>query len=366
MGILARYIFREYLIPLGYCLCGFLSIYVLFELFGSFSRLMAAKLPIATAVRYFLAYLAPYFEWLAPAALMLAALYTMWSFCRHSELVAMRANGVSFLVIARPILFVATLMAVFVHWVNDSYVPEHAQWARLMKTHQFDLARVSKAEDIVYRNQAESRTWLIGGLADTKAEHLKDVRISVDWPDRGVRRLKISAERADYLDGQWWFTGLQIQHYDSRGHEIASPTPELDALPLRHFPEFREDPADFRMLNHDWACNSLRERFRYLETHPGLDAREKRKCRYDIIAKILSPFACLVITLFAIPAGVVSGRQSVFRGILTALVMFFAFYALVIGGMVSVDRGWLPPLVAAALPYVTFTVLGVRSFVRLR
>ena len=71
MRIITRYVLREYLIPLGYCLCGFVSIYVLFELFGSFSRLADAKLPAKTVVEYFCAYLAPYFEWLAPAALML-------------------------------------------------------------------------------------------------------------------------------------------------------------------------------------------------------------------------------------------------------------------------------------------------------
>ena len=78
MRILTRYVLREYLVPLSYCLAGFVSIYVLFELFGSFSRLTAAKPEWAQIVRFFAGYLAPYFEWLAPACLMLATLYTMW------------------------------------------------------------------------------------------------------------------------------------------------------------------------------------------------------------------------------------------------------------------------------------------------
>ena len=74
MRILSRYVLREYLVPLSYCLTGFVSIYILFELFGSFSRLTAAKPGWMKIVRYFAGYLAPYFEWLAPACLMLAAL----------------------------------------------------------------------------------------------------------------------------------------------------------------------------------------------------------------------------------------------------------------------------------------------------
>ena len=105
--------------PLAYCLTGFMSIYVLFELFGVFSRILDARPDFGTCVLYFAAYLSPYFKWLAPACLMLAALYTMWSFCRHSELIAMRASGIGFLTIARPMLVVAILMTIFVAWVNE-------------------------------------------------------------------------------------------------------------------------------------------------------------------------------------------------------------------------------------------------------
>ena len=72
MGILSRYVFREFLSPLFYCLVGFVSIYVLFDLFGSFSRMLEAHLPVGDAALYFCGYLAPYFHYLAPAALMLA------------------------------------------------------------------------------------------------------------------------------------------------------------------------------------------------------------------------------------------------------------------------------------------------------
>ena len=51
MKILTRYVLREFLVPLAYCLVGFLSIYVLFQLFGSFSRIAEAKLPLPLVVK---------------------------------------------------------------------------------------------------------------------------------------------------------------------------------------------------------------------------------------------------------------------------------------------------------------------------
>ena len=362
MRILTRYVLREYLIPLGYCLCGFISIYVLFELFGSFSRLLEAKLPLGTAVEYFCAYLAPYFEWLAPAALMLAALYTMWNFCRHSELIAMRANGIGFLTIVRPMLAVALGMAAFVWWVNDCYVPRRAQWAKQMKASKFDLSQTEKFGNIIYRNAKDWRTWTIGKFLDEDATRLADVKVSVDRPNGGARLMTITAPEAYYLDGEWWFKDARVQHCNARGEDVASETPELDSLPLRSFAEFRERPDDFQMQNRPWAYNSIGDRLRYLRTHRDISEKTRRRYVYDLWAKVLSPFACLVITLFAIPAGIASGRQSVFKGILGALVMFFGFYGLTIGCLVCADSGWLPPVFAAFLPDLVFLALGIRAF----
>jgi lipopolysaccharide export system permease protein len=360
MRILTRYVFREYVIPLFYCLAGFISIYVLFELFGSFSRLAEAGLPLLTVMEYFCAYLAPYFEWLAPAALMLAALYTMWSFCRHSELIAMRASGVSFLSIANPILLTALAISFVVFWVNEWYVPRRAQWAKQLKGERFDVEKMERADNIVFRNARDCRTWTVGSIVPD-ATRLADVRVTVDRPG-GARRLCVSAPTAEYLDGEWWFKDADVQHYDVNGVEIATPTPELDSLTLRNFAEFKEKPGDFLAQNRDWAYNSIASRIRHLRTNRNLTPEVRRKYVYDTWSKVFSPFACIIITLFAIPAGVATGRQSVFKGILCALGLFFSFYGVVIGCMVCANEGILNPIVAALLPYVLFLVLGIRAF----
>lgn len=365
MKILTRYILREFLVPLGYCLTGFVSIYVLFELFGSFSRLLGSDLSAGMVVRYFLGYLSPFFHYLAPASLMLATIYTMWSFCRHSEIIAMRASGVSFMAIVKPLLFVAFLMSCFVAWVDECYVPQNAQWAKRLRTSQFDLKKVDRTGDIVYRNARAFRVWTADSASDDMGAHLLGVKVTVDRPS-GARLICVTSDKADYLDGEWWFTNPKVIHYDERGEEIATPTPELESLPLRVFPEFRERPGDILVQNRDWAYNSVREKLRFIRTHKDITPEQKRKCLYDAWAQIMSPWACLVITLFAIPAGIASGRQSVFRGILGALGMYFAFYGLTICCMVAADTGWLPPIPAAVVPDVVFLALGLRAFAKQR
>lgn len=365
MRILSRYVLKEFIVPLIYCLIGFISIYVLFELFGSFGRLIESDLGFFEIVRFFAGYLAPFFMYLAPAALLLATLYTMWMFCRHSEIVAMRASGISFIAIVKPVLSVAFAMALAVVYVNEVYVPKEAQLAKKMKSERFDREKLARASDIVYRNSKEYRTWTADGKSDLGKNILKDVKVSFE-SESGVRRRLIAAPLAEYLDGEWWFHEPVITHYDSSGTQIATTTPELDALKLRMFPELRERPGDIQMQNQDWQYSSVRQKLRTLRQNKDFSPEARNDARYDIYSQIAAPFACLVITLFAIPAGIASGRQSVFKGILGALGMYFSFYALVIGGMVFSKNGLLPPLIAAIAPHVIFFVLGVRLFLKQR
>ena len=357
MRILFRYVLREYVVPLGYCLAGFISIYVLFELFGSFSRLSAARPAWDQILRYFAGYLAPYFEWLAPACLMLATLYTMWNFCRHSELTAMRASGVSFLAIVKPLLLVALMMAALVAYVNEVFVPANAHWAKQFRDARFLDEEMAHVDNIVYCNPADNRTWNVGMMVTDDARVLENVTVSVDYPGGG-RRMTVKSDRAEYLDGQWWLLKPAVFYFDRSGIESASPVPELEKLTLRAFPEFTETPRDFILQNRGTAYFSVADRLRFLSTHTSLTSKERVRFQYDVWAQIAAPIACLVITLFAIPAGIATGRQSVFRGILGALGMFFAFYALMIGFMVLARLEYCPPMVAAFLPDVVFLGVG--------
>ena len=365
MKILTRYVFREFCVPLFYCLTGFLSIYLLFELFGSFSRLMSAKPGFGVACQYLAGYLAPYFEWMAPACLMLATLYTMWSFCRHSELIAMRASGIGFFTIVKPLLFGATLMAICVGMVNELYVPRYGQWAKLFKSAHFNAAEMERTGDLVYHNPQGNRTWRIGMTVTEDAHVLEDVAISVNT-SLGVREMTVKSARAEYLDGIWFLMHPEVAYFNEHGEEMASPTPELENLSLRPFPQFTERPEDILLQSRDWNFCSTAERLRFLKVHSSLTPQARRDRTYDLWAHIVAPFACIVITLFAIPAGIATGRQSVFKGILGALGLFFSFYGLTILCMALSRWGILPPIIAAFLPDTIFFLIGLRLFWRQR
>ena len=165
---------------------------------------------------------------------------------------------------------------------------------------------MDKADDIVFHNAAKSRTWRVGLLVNEEASILEDVSVSVNYPGGG-RKMTINSPRAECLDGVWYLMNPEIVYYTELGAEMVSPTPELDKLSLRPFVEFDEKPRDFLLQNRDPAFCSTLDRLHYLKMHPALTAETRRGLVYDLAAQIVAPLACLVITLFAIPAGIASG-----------------------------------------------------------
>lgn len=361
MSKLTLYILREFIVPLFYCLVGFIGIYVLFELFGSFSRLLTSDLTFKECVLYFGGYLSPFFHYLASAAMMLATLYTMWNFCRHSELTAMRASGISLFAIVRPLLFCGVLMGAFIAWVSEWYMPEYAQWAKRLKTERFDSDDAAEAEGFTFRNTRDNRTWTVRGEASRDCSFLSDVFVTQDRPD-GSRLYSMTAEKARHIDGEWWFSKPRLQHYDINARPCASPTPALDALELRPFLEYRERPEDIRMQNCDPRLISVRGKLRYIRINKDLNEEGRESLRYDAWAQALAPLSCIIVMLLSIPAGVTSGRQSVFAGILGAVGLFFAYHGFNVGCMVLAKCSLMPAVPAAVVPVVMFLALGVFFF----
>ena len=365
MTILFKYVLREFLKPLFYCMTGFLGIYVIFELFDSFNHIIKSKVSIWQFISFFLGYISPYLQWIIPAALLLATLYTLWNFCRHSEITAMRASGIGFSVIVSPLFATAVAMMVLVTVVNEYYAPTASENAQAFKDADFHTVETDLRENVPYINHAANRSWRINRMDAKHPDLLEGVRISFDRPD-GSKQLDITCRKAEYLDGMWWLFYPQYQYFDELNIPIENPHPELATLALRAFPEIQESPEDILLMNKPARYYNIKNLKRHLTNSPNLNDRDIAGLKYDIHARMAIPFSCLIITLFAIPAGVATSRQSVFKGVITAIAMFLGFYASNMACMVLAKNCLLSASLAAWIPNLMFFVIGLILFYRQR
>ncbi len=365
MTILFKYVLREFLKPLFYCLTGFLGIYVIFELFDSFNHIATNNTDPLLLIQFFAGYISPYLQWIIPAALLLATLYTLWNFCRHSEITAMRASGIGFGVIVSPLFAVALAMMALVALINEYYAPTASENAQAFKDADFQEVKSDIRENVPYINHDGMRSWRINRMDARHPEVVEGVRISFDRPD-GSKRLDITCRKAEYLDGMWWIFYPQYQYFDELNLPIENPRPELTSLAVRALPDLDESPEDIMLMNRSAQYYNIRNLRRLLANSPNLNQRDVTGLRYDIHSRMAVPFSCLIITLFAIPAGVATSRQSVFKGVITAIAMFLGFYAANMGCMVLAKNCLIPATLGAWLPNVIFFIIGLILFYRQR
>ena len=95
MRLLDRYLLREFLVPLGFCLGGFLILWIAFDLFGQLHWLQEQGLSVLEIGEYYCFKSPEFLILVLPVALLLAMLYTLTNHARHNEITAIRAAGVS-------------------------------------------------------------------------------------------------------------------------------------------------------------------------------------------------------------------------------------------------------------------------------
>ena len=157
-------------------------------------------------------------------------------------------------------------------------------------------------------------------------------------------------------------------HVLRRARPVIAPPEGLTAtLPVKALYEARETPRQILVQNTDAALSSAADRkvSRKLRDQTGLTTRQKLEDSYATYNHYAAPFSILLVTLFAIPAGIASGRQSVFRGILLALGLFLSYYALTALSMLLANNDIVKPALAVALPSAVFGVAAIILFRKL-
>ena len=372
MRLLDRYLLRELLIPLGYCLSGFLLLWVTSDLITELSGFQERKLQAADIARYYLIKTPEFIVLVLPMALLLALLYTLTNHARHNEITAIRAAGVSLWRLCLPYLLVGLLASLTVFWLNEFCVPRSADAAEQIRNSRTPAAPGSVGRDKVLNpgitNARDGRKWIIGSYDLRTGEMLRPVVLST-LADGS--HLELRASRAVRRHGVWNF-------YDAL--EYKRPA-EADALPvllistnLLAKPEFSETPEQIKSEIQIGASNTLTKAKRadlpiavilnYLRLHPYPSQAAALYTKLE--GRLALPWTCLVVVLIAIPFGAGSGRRNVFVGVASSILICFAYFVLQQVCLAAGAGGKLPPWVAGWLPNLSFGLAGLYLTARVR
>jgi lipopolysaccharide export system permease protein len=372
MRLLDRYLLRELLAPLGYCLSGFLLLWVVSDLITELSGLQERKLHAIDIAQYYLAKTPEFIVLVLPMALLLALLYALTNHARHNEITAIRAAGVSLWRLCLPYLAVGLLATMAVFWLNEYCVPQTDDAAEQIRNNRSPLPKGTLAKDKVVNpgitNARDGRQWVIGVYDLRTGEMLRPVVVS-KLADGS--QIELRASRATRLNGIWNF-------YDAL--EYKRP-PQPDALPLLLLktnilakPEFSETPEQIKSEIQISNGNGLSKAKRadipiavilnYLRLHPY--PSQGAALYTKLAGRLAAPWTCLVVVLIAIPFGAGSGRRNVFVGVASSILICFAYFVLQQVCLAAGAGGKLPPWMAGWLPNLAFGLTGLFLTARVR
>jgi lipopolysaccharide export system permease protein len=365
MRTLDRYLLREYLIPAAYCVSAFFMLFVVYDLFDHLARFVELRTPLPTVARYYASYLIQVIEFLLPASLLLATLYTIWRFTRHHELVAIRASGVSVPRAMASILGVGLILSVAMIFVKERLVPDASQWVADFMKNKFEPVEGIYVTNLPYYNPSSRRQWLIDRFDRTRPHALTGVKI-IEENEEKQRLREVTADRAEYLDGTWWLFELAVQEYNPSGGPSGPPWRPCNARLGIPVPRFKERPRDFVNEIKNPIFFSGSDITRYVRAHPEISKEELARRRTDLHARSAAPWACLIVILFGIPAGARGGRQNAVIGVLLALGLYVLFYALTQFGVLLGRTGAMWPWLGAWLSNIVFSTAGLVMLLRMR
>jgi lipopolysaccharide export system permease protein len=361
MRLLDRYLLREFLVPLGYCLVGFLILWVAADFFNELNNLQEMRL--GNIVKYYVFMLPSFLPVALPVALLLALLYALTNHARHNEITAVRAAGVSLWRICLPYSGVGMLTGVILFLMNEYCAPGAAEKAEQIMDRKAASGDRQVYANLAFFNAQDQRFWRIGTYNQRTGEM---IRPHVVWELPGGLKRTFYAEQAVRSNGVWVF--YQVREFrQSPTNELQVPLP---SAPVMALPEFTETPE---MIKSEISINgqfgrkrgtyqadiSLGEIRDYLRLHPKPERGIRNWLQTKMHGRFAAAFTCLVVVLIAVPFAAASGRRNVFVGVAASITIFFTYFLLLQLGFAFGQVGRVPPWLGAWLPNIVFGLAGL-------
>jgi LPS export ABC transporter permease LptG len=307
----------------------------------------------------FLWYSTPqYIYYLVPLSTLISTLITIGLLTRSSELIVMRACGISLYRVAVPLLTLGFV------WSGAMFGLEETLLAQANRKAE-DLKRVMRG-GTARTFDVMNRQWVAG--KDGRLYHYLgfDPRLnllhelSVYEFNQGVWRIskRTFATKAQYRNGEWNAEKGWVRSFD----DYAGST-EYKAYANR---ELRLEPVEYFRTEQP---NAERMSFTDLRRYIG----QLRTSGFDVVPylvalhrKISFPFVAVVMTLIGVPFAVTTGRRGALYGIGIGIFLAITYWGLFIIFTAIGGAGMLTPALAAWAPNVLFLSIATYLLMTVR
>ncbi len=356
MQILDRYILQRVLTPFLYCVAGFVSIWLVFDLSENAPAFLENKAPLSKLVEFYVLRVPEIILMSLPVGLLLAVLYTFTQMSRRNEIISILGAGRSVVRLLLPLLLLGAFLTGVATLLNYSAAPHAGAVKKEI------LEEISGGQDLdrkairghLFRNREDHRFWHIARL-NPSVERLASVMIMQE-DESGRLQRNYYAEKAtyDHATRTWRLDQGKVVDFTPQGD--VKDQRWFEILRLRGFSE-----TPWRISSSVLDANylSVPELREYLTNNAHFTSGRLAAYRTQLAYRWALPWSVLMAVLIAGPLGIVYSRRGLLGGITMAIGLFFL---LVLASSVFLALGKgsrVDPLIAAWGPVVVFGSIGL-------
>jgi len=354
MQTLDRYIFFRVLLPFIYCVVGFVSVWLVFDLSENAPAFLDNKAPLSLLVEFYVRRAPEIILMSIPIGLLLATLYTLTQMSRRNEIISMLCAGRSVVRVLMPLFVLGLILTVIATVFNYSAAPHAGAVKKEILTDlrkQGDVDRKA-VRGHLFRNREDRRFWYVARL-NPGIERLAWVQIIQEGPGGTLRR-NYYAENAsyDHATKTWRLERGKVVDFNPQGD--VKEQRYFEVLRVRNF---SETPWRISSSVLDASLLSVPELREYLRNNSHFTPARLAPYKTQLAYRWALPWGCFVAVLIAGPLGIVYSRRGLMGSITLAIGLFFLlilgsslFLALGKGYRINADlAAWAPVLFFAAV-----------------
>jgi LPS export ABC transporter permease LptG/LPS export ABC transporter permease LptF len=356
--ILDEYVVREFLGIFLLVLSGFVMLMLVFTFFEDIKDILQRNIPLSTVGEYLINLTPSMLYLITPLAVLIAVLVTFGVLNRNSEIIAMKACGISLYRLVIPIVSIAGLLAVGLFLFDQFYLPQ----ANRRQEALHNIIKGRPPQTVLHPEQ----NWIFGQprpgepgrifyykFFDPKINEFANLSIFEFDPSTFALSRRIFATRAVWnpADGTWSF--LNGWQRDIAGANVT----EYRAFLKTSFMEIHEDPGYFKKESLQAQEMNFGQLDRYISDlrQSGFDTM---RLRVELWHKLAYPLMAVVIAVLAIPFALSMGRRSSLTGIAVAIAVTLVYFVVdgLFGALGNVN--YLPAAMAAWSSDLLFGLVG--------
>jgi LPS export ABC transporter permease LptG/LPS export ABC transporter permease LptF len=356
--ILDEYVVREFLNMFFLVLAGFVLLMLVFTFFDLIGDILRNRIPLTTVGAYLVNLTPSMLYQITPLAVLIAVLVTFGVLNRNSEIVAMKATGISLYRLVVPVVSIAAVLAICLFLFDQYYLPQ-------ANRKQEALRSTIKGRPPQTFLQPE-RKWMFGQprtgegsrifyyqFFDPNAEEFANLSVFELNPATFAITKRIFASRASWnaVNQSWTFENGWERSFDG-----ATQT-GFKSFSFTSFSEIHEEPSYFTKESLQSQEMNFGQLDRYIRdlSQSGF---ETTRLRVALWHKLSYPIVAIVMAALAIPFALSMGRRGSLTGIAVAIAVALTYFVIdnLFGAMGNVN--YLPAALAAWSPDVLFGLTG--------